>query len=218
MPVVIVIGVLSIPAAVVRLERVMRPPNTGIGARNDDILSSETERPDVRCVGVSDSRLDGRRRGRLQRPFQSRPRFRERILNARVALDAGHVRPSGQRLRNLPAGLHKNCVNDIEGTMLDAAFTQPLQDRPLRGLAFVQQGVIHVASLLSLRLQGGGLAQVGLISQHNEKFRLLAIGGVIDHPWRDLFRRRVLVRRATLAGSARRGNRAERSYGSCGQE
>ena len=37
MPVVIVIGVLSVPAAVVRLKRVMRPANTGVCAANDNI-------------------------------------------------------------------------------------------------------------------------------------------------------------------------------------
>ena len=36
----------------------MRPTNTGIGARNDDVLSGESERPDLRRVGVVDSRLD----------------------------------------------------------------------------------------------------------------------------------------------------------------
>src|SRR5207249_4385935 len=71
-PVVIVIGGYSIPAAVVRLERVMSPPNTGIGAGNDDILPIESERPEVRRVRVNDSRRDGRRRIRWQRPFQSR--------------------------------------------------------------------------------------------------------------------------------------------------
>ena len=84
----------------------MRPANTGIGAGNDDILSVETERPDVRRVRVNDSRLDGRRRTRLQRPFQSRPWLRKRILNVRVALDARHVRASSQRFRDLPAALH----------------------------------------------------------------------------------------------------------------
>ena len=47
---------------------------------------------------------------------------------------------------------------------------------------------------------------------------LLAIGGVIGHPRRDIFRRRVLARRATLADGARGGNRAQHSYGSCGEE
>ena len=38
-PVVIVIGVLPVPATVVRLERVMRPANASIGAGNNDVLA-----------------------------------------------------------------------------------------------------------------------------------------------------------------------------------
>ena len=53
MPIEVVIGRDAIPAAVMRLECVMRPPNTGIGAANDDILSSEAFRPDGRRVRVS---------------------------------------------------------------------------------------------------------------------------------------------------------------------
>ena len=49
-PVVIVIGVLSVPATVVRFQRVMRPANTGIRASNDNILSGviPVPRPAVR--------------------------------------------------------------------------------------------------------------------------------------------------------------------------
>ena len=40
----------------------------------------------------------------------------------------------------------------------------------------------------------GGRAQVGLVSQHNEKFRLLTIGSVFHHPRRDLLRGRKVER------------------------
>ena len=106
MPVEVVIGRDAIPAAVLRFECIMRPPNTGIGTPNDDILSREALRPNGRGISVGDSRLDRRRRIRLQRRFQSRPRLRKRILNLRVALDACHVRASSQRFRDLPAALH----------------------------------------------------------------------------------------------------------------
>jgi hypothetical protein len=66
-PVKVVIGVLSVPAAVVRLERVMRPANTGIGAGNHDGFPSEPERPDIRRMRVSDARWNRRRRAGLQR-------------------------------------------------------------------------------------------------------------------------------------------------------
>src|SRR5256884_82941 len=57
MPVVIVIGVLAIPTAVVRLERVMRPAHTGVRAGYDNALPRESQPPDVRRVRVSTSRL-----------------------------------------------------------------------------------------------------------------------------------------------------------------
>ncbi len=77
MPVVVVIGGDSIPAAVVRLERVMRPANAGIGACDDNSLAGESERPDIRRVRVSDSRFDRRRSARLQRRFNSRAWLRK---------------------------------------------------------------------------------------------------------------------------------------------
>ena len=217
MPIVIVIGHRSIPAAVVRFKGVMRPTLTGIGAGNDDILPSKTERPDIRRVRVGDARFD-RLRSLTLRRLNSRARLRKRIFNVRVALDAPHVRASSQRLRDLPAALYQNCVNDVEGAMLEPAFTQPLQDRPLRRLAFVPQRIIHVLPLFILCRQSRRPAQVGLVGKHDKKFSLLAIGRVIDHPWRDLVRRCVLVRRATLADGARGSNRAQHSYGSCGEE
>ena len=36
----------------------MRPANAGIGARNNDVLPGESERPDLRRVRVVDSRFD----------------------------------------------------------------------------------------------------------------------------------------------------------------
>ena len=69
MPVEIVVCHCSIPAAVVRFKRVMRPANARIGARNNNSLPGESLRPDVRRVCINDSRFDRRRRPRLQRPF-----------------------------------------------------------------------------------------------------------------------------------------------------
>ena len=69
MPVVIVIGVDSVPAAIVRLERVMRPANASISAGNRNSLPGETQRPHIRRVRVSDARLDRFRCLRLRRRF-----------------------------------------------------------------------------------------------------------------------------------------------------
>ena len=70
--------------------------------------------------------------------------------------------------------------------VLKPAFTQPLQDWPLSRLCLVKQGTIHKAPFLGFRLQGRSRAQVSLVSQHNEKFRLLTVGSAFHHPRRDL--------------------------------
>jgi hypothetical protein len=57
-PIVIVIAVRPIPAAVVRLQRVVRPTNAGIGAGNNNVLPGVTKRPYLRGMGVLDSRFD----------------------------------------------------------------------------------------------------------------------------------------------------------------
>ena len=60
-PVIIVIRRYSVPAAVMRLERVMRPANAGVRAGNNNVLAREPERPDIRRMRVIDARLDRRR-------------------------------------------------------------------------------------------------------------------------------------------------------------
>jgi hypothetical protein len=73
-PVVIVIGVCSVPAAIMRLQSVMRPANTSIGAGNDNVLPSVTKRPNLWCVRVSDTRLDCRRSRRRRFLYRAWPR------------------------------------------------------------------------------------------------------------------------------------------------
>ena len=120
--------------------------------------------------------------------------------------------------------------------MLDGAVAQPLQNWFLSGLGLAQQGLIDEAALFSLGRQIGRAAQIRLVSQHNEKFSLLTVGGVFHHPRRDLLRRRKVVldafthrlRRSRSTGSARLCRRFGRqargsdsshcSYGSCDEE
>jgi len=72
--------------------------------------------------------------------------------------------------------------------MLDAAFTQPLKDRPLRCLALIPQRIVDKAALLVLRRQSRRAAQVCLIGKYHHKLSLLAIGCALHHPRRDLRR------------------------------
>src|SRR6266498_5092503 len=124
-PVVIVICVDSVPAAIVRFQRVVRPTNARVGAGHNDILSSETERPYVRRVSVLDAWLDRGRRARcarLQGRLLDRTWLRKVIVNVRVTCDARHVGASRQRRCDLSSALHQDGINNIEGLVLDVTF------------------------------------------------------------------------------------------------
>ncbi len=54
-PVVIVIGVLTVPTAVMRLERVMRPAHAGVRRGDHNLLSCEPERPYLGRMRVIDA-------------------------------------------------------------------------------------------------------------------------------------------------------------------
>src|SRR6266496_4268262 len=112
--------------------------------------------------------------------------------------------------------------------MFNGAVAQPLQNWFLRGLSLAQQGLIDVASLLSFSRQTRRAAQVGLVSEHNEKFSLLIVSSVFHHPRRNLVRysesvrwrtgRNTSYRDATLADNARGGDGSYGSDNSCGEE
>ena len=112
----------------------MRPAHASVCAGNDNLLPSETQRPDVWRVRVSDPRFDRQRGERLDRRFS---RFRKIIVNDRVAFYPRHIRPAANASAICRVAFHQNCINNVEGLMLNAAFAQPLQDRPLRGLRLV---------------------------------------------------------------------------------
>ena len=120
-PVKIVIGVDAVPASVVRLERVMRPANTGVGAGNHDGFPLEPERPDIGRMRIGNARLDRLRGAGLQWRFLDWTRLRKVIVNMRIACDSRHVRATRQCVGDLSSAFHQNCVNDIKRLMLDAA-------------------------------------------------------------------------------------------------
>ena len=134
MPVVVVIGRDSIPAAVLGLQRVVCPTLASICAANCNSLASEPQRPDIRRMRVGDVRLD--RLWFLQRRVANKHgRLRQRILNVRIALDSRHILPASQRVRYFAAPFHQNRVHNVKGAMLDAAFPQPFKKRALCCLA-----------------------------------------------------------------------------------
>ena len=108
-PVLIVIRVCSVPATVMRLERVMCPTNTSIGARNDDSFPFESEVPNVRRVRVSNAGLD-RRRGSgtagLQRRLLDRASLRKVIVDQGIAFDTRHVGTGSECFGKLAVSFH----------------------------------------------------------------------------------------------------------------
>ena len=106
MPVVVVIGRDSIPAAILRLQRVVCPTLTSICAANCNSLASEPQRPDIRRVRVGDVRFNCLRFMRQRQAASKRGRLRQRILNVRIAFDSGHVLPASQRF-----GYSRGCLS-----------------------------------------------------------------------------------------------------------
>ena len=90
-PVVIVIGVHPIPAAIVRLKRVMGPALASVGAGNNNVLAGKPKRPDLWRVRVLDSGFDGSRSVTVSRSFNG-TRSRQVVMDNRIAGDARDVR------------------------------------------------------------------------------------------------------------------------------
>src|SRR4030095_8532931 len=92
-PVVIVVGVLSVPATVVRFQCIMRPANTGIRACNNNILPGKSQGPHLRRMRVIDARLDRLRTLEVQRRVDGRAGLRKLILDVWISFYPRHVRP-----------------------------------------------------------------------------------------------------------------------------
>ena len=93
MPVVIVIGVLTVPTAVMRLQCVMRPANAGIRAGYNNILSGKTQRPYLGRMRVIDARFDSCRSLEMRRRLVDSLRLRKMILDVWIAFYPRHVGP-----------------------------------------------------------------------------------------------------------------------------
>src|SRR5207248_889515 len=86
----------------------MRPANTRISSRDDDSLASETERPDLRSMRVTDAGFNRL----LLISLKGGERLRE-ILDLRIALYARHVGPGSQCLGDLAAAFHPQPIVHI---------------------------------------------------------------------------------------------------------
>jgi hypothetical protein len=104
-PIIIVIGVLPVPAAIMRLKCIMRPALAGISAGHNNILPGEPERPDLWGVRVTDSWFDCSRSLRLRRAFDSTwPR--QIVMDKRIPFYSCHFRPGRQCLSYLAISLN----------------------------------------------------------------------------------------------------------------
>ena len=100
MPVKVMVRVCSVPTSIMRLERVMRPSNTGICAGNHDSLPFKPERPDIRRMRVNDSRLDRRRRAR---PARSQRRLVDRAWLRKIVVNLADCPRRARRPPEQPA-------------------------------------------------------------------------------------------------------------------
>ena len=57
--------------------------------------------------------------------------------------------------------------------------------------ALIAQRIVHVAALFSFVVSVAAPLQVRLICKHDEKFGLLAVGSVLNHPRRDLYQQAI---------------------------
>src|SRR6266849_3678251 len=106
----------------------------------------------------------------------------------------------------------------MERLMFDVAFAQPLKDWPLGSPGLFQQSSINEAAFFGPSWQIGCRAQVGPVSEHDKKFSLLSVGGVFDHPWRDLVRDVDCVAANALADNVGRSDSSKERYSSCDKE
>ncbi len=137
MPIVIVIGHDSVPATVVRLKRVVRPALAGISSGDGNSLTPKSEPPHIRSVRICNARFNGRRILRLRRGGGNRIRLRQQIFNGWIAFYSCYIGMRRQRFGYLAATFDQDRVDNVKGTMLNTALTQPSQDRCLCRLAFV---------------------------------------------------------------------------------
>src|SRR5438067_4431292 len=93
LPGVILNHIHSVPAAILRLERVVRPANAGVRACNNNPLAAKSERPDIRRVRVSNAGFNRRRSSGLQRRLLDRTGLRKVVVDKWVPLHTCDVWP-----------------------------------------------------------------------------------------------------------------------------
>src|SRR5438067_2014181 len=98
MPVVVVVGINPVPAAIVRFDRVVRPTNTSISPCDNNVLPRESKSPYLGRVRISDPWFDRLRALEVRRRLNRRAGLRKMIFDLRITFDPCHIRTRCQRL------------------------------------------------------------------------------------------------------------------------
>ena len=173
-PVVVVVGCRAGPAAVVRLEGVVRPAHAGVLVADHDPLAGEAHRPELGSVHLDDARLDGR--GRLGLGDAGlRDLAALDPLRAVVRFDRGDVRPGREVVNQRRAPAREDHVCDPVRLVGDAPRAQHGADGRLRAGGFRLERPVDVPAASILVRHPVGRAQIGLSLQVDDDRGLIPV-------------------------------------------
>ena len=198
-PVVVVVGGAAVPAAVVRLEGVVRPPDAGVLVADHDPGPVEAQGPHVGRFDLVDARLD--RLGRVAlTSLGSEP------VRPGVGFDHAHIGASRQRFDVGPITVRKDDVCHVVRSIRDVSRLEHRADRSLGAGGVPLERSVDVPAA-GIVLHPVGPRQIGLIVQQDRERGLFSVGRVAQHTVRDLEPDRlgITAGRATL--SERQGKR-----------
>ena len=194
-PVVVVIRGASVPAPVVRLERVVRPPHAGVLVCDDDAGPVEAERPDVRRLHLGDAGLDGPR-ARWRRRLEHRNRVEGVVgrvcrqpVRGVVRLDEIDVGACRERVHQAAVDtLRSDDVRYPERLVRDTMGLKEPTERSLGPVGLALESAIDVPPSSVLILHPVGGTDVRLLREMDHDRAFATIRRVAQHSVLDLAR------------------------------
>ena len=181
-PVVVVVAVAAVPAAVIGLQHRMVPFVAGILPAYHHALAAVSHGPDAVRADL------GQTPGHLLEAAQVLLLFLPVIGNPHwgVRGDVGHLGKGRHPADELDVPETAHHVHQVEGLGTRAGFTQQTQHGALRGLRlFLQQGE-RLGSLGFLALDTAHRREVGLLVQHDEEGLVLPRRSLFEYGRSDL--------------------------------